>query len=281
MTPVPDSRPPDSPRDVADYARFSEIFLSWFWRSYDHLLRLLFYNFGWALTCLCVGWLAIHAGIVDLSKPMDLARFFQFYGLYLAESASSIGWAYGVFRIFIEGRAEWTDLWAGFRKYFLKAVGVSAVSGFLTGLGFYNLYFYFSLAQENRLLAVCLAALTLWMLLFWQAASLYQWPVLFFQNPPFYKIFYKSFLLVIGNGWVSMRILLFFTLCLGILFAAPFLAFFAGLTLFFAFQCVTLEKNFLKYKITYGDKPLRPFLDQLEAERQRSWRELLKPWGSR
>ncbi len=281
MNPDPDSPTSDSLPDVAGYARFSEIFRSWFWRFYDHLLRLLFYNFGWALTCLGVGWLAVYAGFVDLSKPVNPTRLFQLYGLYLVESAASVGWAFCVFRIFIEGKAEWKDLWFGTRKYLLKAVGLSAVTAVLTGWGLYNLRFYFLLIQVHRFLAFSLAALTLWILLLWWSTCLYQWPVLFFQNPPFHKIFHKSFLLVMGNGLASFGILVLFMVCLGLFLVAPFLAFFIGFTFFFAFQCVALEKNLLKYKITYNDQPMGPFLEQLEAERQRSWRELLRPWGNR
>lgn len=280
---IPKSKTPsaDSSLNVIFYSHWPEIFRSWFWRFYDHLFRLVFYNFAWVLSCYCIGWIWVHFKWVEISKEINLSQLFQVYFLYLVESAFSIGWAHLVFKIFIDGQGGFADFWIGTKKYLLKAIGVSAVSGLLVCLGLYNLYFYFLLVNENRSLAIFLGAFTLWILLSWLSTCLYQWPILFFQNPPFLKIYYKAFLLALGNGLVSLGILFFFVICFGFFLIVPFMLFFIGFVFFFSFQCVALEKNLLKYKITYGDKELEPFLEYLEAERQRSWRELLKPWGNR
>jgi len=44
---------------------------------------------------------------------------------------------------------------------------------------------------------------------------------------------------------------------------------------------VALEKHFLKYRITYEDKPLEELVDILDRERQRGWRDFLRPWENR
>lgn len=272
---------PDPLPIVPLYTRWPEIFRSWFWRFYDHLFFLLIYNFAWVLSCYGIGWILVHFGLVEVSKGINLIRFFQFYFLFLIESAVSIGWAFLVFKIFIEGQGGIADIWIGIRKYFWRGIGVSAVSGVLVCLVVYNLCFYFALASPNRFLTLLLSAFSFWVLLFWLSASLYQWPILFFQNPPFFKIFYRSFLVALSNALISLGLVFFFVTCLGFFLFVPFLLFFVGAVFFFSLQCVALEKNYLKYKITYDNKPLGPFLEHLESERQRGWREILKPWENR
>lgn len=267
--------------DVLSYSRWQEILRSWFWRFYDHLLRLILFNFGWAICCFGAGWLLVHFDLVEISKQLDLNRFIRLYLLYLAESIVSVGWAFCVFKIFVESDGRFSDIWIGIRKYFWKAIGVSAISGFFIFLTVYNLYFYFSLAHISRFLILLLTAFTIWILFILLASCLYQWPVLFFQNPPFFKIFYKSFLLAAGNGLLSIGVLFFFAVCLVFFLFVPFLLFFISLVFFFSFQCVVLEKSLLKYKITYGNKSLAVFLEYLETERRRGWRDIFRPWGTR
>lgn len=273
---IPSSTSP--PTDLTPYSKWPEVFRSWFWRFYDHLFQLIFYNFGWALTCLSVSWLFFHFGWIDVTSRI---QFIHVYLLYLVENALSIGWAYVVFQIFFEGHAKPSDIWVGFRKYFLKATVVSGASGLVIGLATYNIYFYFFLENAHRFLSFSSMVFTCWALLFWLISCLYQWPILFFQNPPIHKIFYKSFLLVLGNGLTSLLTLAFFIVCFGLFSAVLFPWFFIGAVFFFSFQCVTLEKNLLKYKIIYKDAPLEPFLHFLDNERQRSWRHFFKPWENR
>ena len=279
--PVLGSTATKSSPDVLSYSRWPEIMRSWFWRFYDHLFHLILYNFGWAFCCFGSGWLLVHFGLVEISQQLDIGRFIRLYSLYLVESAISVGWAFWVFKVFIEGAGTVLDIWIGIRNYFWKAIGVSAISGALIFLTAYNLYFYFSLTHLNRFLTLILMAFTVWILFFLLAVYMYQWPVLFFQNPPFLKIFYKSFLLAAGNGLLSMGVLFFFAVCLTFFIIVPFLLFFISLVFIFSFQCVMLEKSLLRYKITYGDKPLTPFLEYLDTERQRGWRDIFRPWGTR
>ncbi len=261
-----------------EYSRWVDVLRSWFWRFYDNLFHVVIYNLGWFLTCFGTGWVCWHTGLFGDEKNINVLGF---YALYLLESIVSIGWAYLVFRVFIEGEGFFLDIWKGFINFYLKALGISALSGFVLGLALYNIRFYFLFQSSHRLFDFILVGFIFWFLLFWISAMLYQWPILFFQNPPFFKVFYRSFLLVLGNGLVSLGILVFFA-CWALLFwIAPFLIFFIGMVLFFSFQCVVLEKQYLRYKITYGDKPLRPFLELLDYERKRGWREFLKPWENR
>lgn len=266
---------------IARFSRWSEIFRSWFWRFYDHLFRLILYNFVWIFSCFGIGWAVIRLERFEISKTITLIEALKFYVLFLVENAVSVGWAYAIFRIFIEGHGSWVDVWVGTRKYFWKAIGLSAVSGFLFFCGGGAIPFYFSLASINRFFAIFLVVFVAWILVLGLAAGVYQWPLLFFQNPPFLKILYKSLLLVLGNGFVSMGIICFFIVCFAFFSFVPFLLFFIGAVFFFSFQCVALEKGLLKYKIIYGDQPLLSVLERLEAEQQRGWRDFLKPWENR
>jgi uncharacterized membrane protein YesL len=272
--------PPSNPSELntLEYSRWVDILRSWFWRFYDHLFRLVLYNLGWFLTCFVIGWVGWHGGLFGDVKSINLLGL---YSIYMLESTASIGWAYLIFKIFIEGEGSFLDVWKGYKKYFLKAVGLSALSGFVLGLALYNIRFYFLLQNSHKLLDLMLAGFIFWFSIFWVSSMLYQWPILFFQNPTFLKIFYRSFLLVLGNGLVSLGILVFLVACFFLFWIAPFLLFFIGMVFFFSIQCVALEKQYLRYKITYRDKPLEPFLEILEYERKRGWREFLRPWENR
>ncbi|GEM_PF-1979169 len=281
MTAAPNSSPDELSLRVFHCSQWPEIFRSWFWRFYDHLFKLLLYNLAWSLSCCGIAWIAIHFGWVEIPKDISLTGPLQLYVLFLVENGVSVGWAYLIFKIFIEGHGSLREVWVGTRKYFWKATGLSAVSGLLFFLVLYNIHFYFSLVTTNRFLTLLVAAFAIWILVFCLAAFLHQWPILFFQNPPFLKVLKKSLLLTLGNGLVSLGIVLFFAACFVFFLFVPFLMFFIGAVFFFSFQCVALEKSFLKYKITYGDEPLQSVLEHLEVEQQRGWRELLKPWENR
>jgi len=100
----------------------------------------------------------------------------------------------------------------------------------------------------------------------------------FFSEPAFLQNLLQVHYLVLSNVFLSLGILAFFALSVIVMLFAPFLFFFIGLVFFFSFQCVVLEKQFLRYKITFGNKPLGPFLEQLDFEKERGWRDFFKPW---
>jgi hypothetical protein len=271
------SRPfPEKSPDVSAYLGWPEIFRSWFWRFYDHLFKVLLFNLCWACILAAVAWAFFHFNLIGTPDRYDF--YARVYILFLIECVLSVGWAHLIFKIFNEGDAAFRDFWAGFRKYLPKALGVSAISGLVIGLGAINILFYFRLHSSNRLLDFIPAAFVAWILLAWLSSCLYQWPLLFFQNPPFWRMIYRSFLLALGNSLVSMGVLVFFGTCFIFFSAVLFLWFFVGLAFFFSFQCVVLEKLFLRYKIIYEDKPLEPFLEILEREKQRGWKDFLRPW---
>jgi hypothetical protein len=254
-----------------------EIFKSWFWRYFDHLFYLFFYNFCWAFSCFGVGWLFVRFNFIGISKRTD---FFDFFLIYIMQAIASLGWAYLVFEIFIKGEGSLKDVWFGIKKYIFKATGVSIVSGFVIALTFFNIRFYFSLNNPHRYTDFLLIGFILGVLIFWLISSLYYWPILFFQNPPFFKIFYKSFLLALGNSMVSILILTIYIAFI-LLFSIVWpLWFFLGGVFLFSFQCVVLEKHLLMYKITYGNKSLESLLEILDYEQKRGWREFFKPWES-
>lgn len=206
------------------------------------------------------------------------AEFFYFFLMFLMETIISLGWAYLVFKFFIEGKGDLKDVWLGIKKYTFKAIGLSVASGLVIAVSFFNIRFYFFLNNPHRFTDFLLIGFVFWVLFFWILGAVYHWPILFFQNPPFLNIFYKSFLLSLGNWPVSISMLIInfaFILLFSIVWP---LWFFVGGVFLFSLQCVVLEKHLLMYKITYGDKPLKPFLEILDCEQQRGWREFFKPW---
>ncbi len=262
--------------DIHDYSNLSDIFRSWFWRYYDHLFHLLVLNFGWFSSCAGIGWLFWR---LDLIGNYHSVHFLAVCFFYLLENIVSVGWAIIIFKIFNESFFSISEIWSEFKLYIFKAIGISAVSGAVLGLAFYNLCFYIN--HSGRFFGYFMMGLMFWIVIAWLSAAFYQWPILFFQNPSFFKIFYRSFLLVMANGPISLGIFVFYVLSFLFFIVVPFLWLFFGMVFFFSFQCVALEKGYLKYKITYGDKELDPFLESLERERQRGWRDILRPWENR
>ncbi len=191
-------------------------------------------------SCFGFGWLFVHFNFGAFLKQI---RFLDVFLIYILETMISLGWAYLVFKVFIEGEGSLRDVWLGIRKYIFKAMGVSIISGFVVGISLFNIRFYFHLNNPHRFTDFLLMGFIAWILAFWISSSAYYWPVLFFQNPPFLKIFYKSFLLVLGN-WPLSILTLFICLAFILLFSIVWpLWFFVGGVLLFSLQCVTLEKQ--------------------------------------
>jgi hypothetical protein len=225
-----------------------------------------------------MGWLLIHFNFLDISKKADFLGLFL---IFIVETIISLGWAHLIFRVFIEGEGSLKDVWFGIKKYLPKAMGASIISSFVIALAVLNIRFYFCLNSPHRFMDFLCVGFIFWALIFWLLSSAYYWPILFFQNPPFFKIFYKSFLLAFENLFVSSGMLIIYFI-FAILFSIVWpLWFFIGGVFLFSLQCVVLEKQLLMYKITYGNMLLDDFLKTLDHERQRDWREFLKPWENR
>jgi hypothetical protein len=211
----------------------------------------------------------------------DSLNLLGFLGLYLVESGISIGWAYLIFKVFNKCDFTIKDYMEGFKKYLFKGTFISLFTGMIVFLGAFNIHFYVTLTKQLYLYNVLAAAFIFWILFFWVSAFLYQWPILFFQDPPIWKIFYKSVLLVLSNSLVSLSAAVFFLVFFTFFTVTIIPWFFIGYVFFFSIQCVMLEKQLLRYRITYQSKPVDMVLRALESERKRSWRELLRPWEYR
>jgi len=267
--------------DLLAYSRFNQVLRSWFWRYYDHLGHLILYNLGWFLTCFLIGWAPARLDLLISPRSGEShLNPWALYLLFVVECGFSVGWAYLIFRVFNLVETSFSEFWRGALHFLPKAIGLSAISGLVLGLVFYNVRFYYLLGFSHWQ-NMTMAGVIGWFGLFWMSSFLYQWPILFFQDPPFFKIIYRSFLLTMANGLGSLGILLFLGSCFCFFTLSLVLWFFLGFVFFFSFQCVLLEKHFLRYKIIYGDKPLEPFLERLQGESQRGWRDFLKPWDSR
>ncbi len=267
--------PEPSNPELLNYSRLKNVFQSWFWRYYDHLGHLLLYNFFWVCCLTTVDYFVWSRGWCGSWSKLNPITVFA---LFLFDCGISVGWAYLVFRIFCEGSGQLKDYWVGFRLYIFKAMGIAGISYLVFLLIFYDLLFYWPKLSQMNILSCLFFGLTLWIIFFFLCCMFYQMPILFFQNPPFWKIYYRSCLLVIGNTWLSISMIIFFSISFIFYLVAPVTWFFCGLVYFFSFQCVVLEKSFIKYKIIINDKPLPEFLQYLDIEGKRGWSEFFRPW---
>lgn len=264
--------------NITEYTHWSCVFVSWFWRFYDHLFIVTFYNFGWFSTCYLASWLSSRFNLIGNLESVKISGLFL---LCLIEITISIGWAFLIFKIFSENNGKISNYWLGLRKYYWKAIGLSLLSGLVLFIGLYNLRFYSSVFPAHQVLSLIMIGIVGWIITIWLLSAMFYWPLLFFQNPPFFKIIIKSSLMVLANGIPSLGFLIFFGIAASFFTLVPLMWFFLGIGFLFSFQCVILEKYLLRYKITYENKPLGVFLDILRNEQSRSWREILKPWENK
>lgn len=223
-------------------------------------------------------WLAGLSGVLNRNQHWI---WLEIYLVYILECAVSVPWALVVFKIFIEDTVSLPELWADLRLYFWKAMVSTALSGLVLGLALYNLWFYSTIQVSSRFWVFVLMGFVVTVFLYGLLMTLYQLPILFFQNPSLGKLFYRSFFITLGTGPDSIFILFFSASAVFLFFLGPFLWFFTGFVFLFSLYVVSLEKHLLKYKITYQDKPIADFLKSIDIERQRGWRDIFKPWEIR
>jgi hypothetical protein len=264
--------------DVLSYSRWQDILRSWFWRYYDHLLQITLYNFGWFLSCFGVGWMASFLGVLGAPQQWN---WVSIYIVYVLECAVSVIWALAVFKIIIEDTISWEGLMGGLRRYFWKALASASLSGLVLSLALYNLRFYLTFQVSSHIWIFILMGFVTTVFLYGLMMTFYQWPLLFFQDPPLGKLFYRSFLITLGTGPNSLFLIFFSAIAFFLFFLEPFLWFLIGFVFFFSLYTVALEKHFLRYKITYQDKSIGEYLESVDRERQRGWRDIFKPWETR
>jgi hypothetical protein len=267
-----------SPEEIQRINAFPATVKSWFCRYYDHLFQLVIMNVLWALLCLGPTFVLFRFGFLLKSGLWNIVGV---AGIGFWDVNVSILTARAVFLVLNEGDFSGEVFRKGLWLAWLKALGIFLIWAGVIGWSGYNLYFY---THWNPLVGPekwLLSGLILWFFFFWLCCFFYLWPILFFQNPPFFRIFYKSILLVFENQF-------FLFLCL-ILFLALFFLFslipvgwlLLGFVFFFSIQCMLLEKHFLRYKIIYKNKDYSSFLTFLMEENKRDWKYFLRPWENK
>lgn len=258
---------------------WTQILHSWFWRLYDHLVILVLCNALWFAGLIIMGW-SFHK--VGWLGTFQAPRFPGILTLCFLLALYSVGWAYGVFRLFTGQEFHLMHYWEGLKHFSFRAVFLSALWMGVALLSFWNFRLFPGLIQEWGFAGYLMEGLSLWVILYWFSMALYQWPLLFFQDVNAFKVIYRSFFLVFGNNLLSLS-LLACLMVVSLLMSTFFLVgwAFVGLVVACSLPSVALEKVLLKYKITLFNQPLLPLLEVLEMERKRGWRELLKPWEFR
>jgi uncharacterized membrane protein YesL len=267
------NRPDQSPDESQALSSFSALVKSWFVRYYDHLISLAGINVVWFLACGALPyWLLHDNGQWNLWTEAVL--------LFWTLSATAVA-ARGVFLLLNEGGLSWDSFRAGWFESWWKASLLFLIWGGTLFLGVYNLYFYIHWNPWGRFVEWVLCGMIVWFLAFWASCFFFLWPVLFFQKPPFFKIFYKAFLLVLESPFESLAFLLLYLALFFLFCLVPVAWILLGFVFFFSFQCMLLEKRFLRYKITYQDKDYDDFLAFLDRENKRDWKYFLKPWETK
>jgi len=258
---------------------WAQILHSWFWRLYDHLGILVLCNSLWFAGLMSLLWSFKKTGCLGTLQSPGLPGLLC---LYLLSAFYSVGWSYGVFRIFTGQGFKFRNYWEGVKLFSIRAVFLSGVWAGVALLSYWNFRLFPTLIKQWEVGGYLMEGLSFWVILFWFSMSFFQWPLLYFQDVSSFKVIKRSFLLVLGNSLLS------FALVAGLIAISSFLSFFfvvgwvfVGMTVVCSLPVVALEKILLKYRITLFDQPLLPLLEIMETERKRGWRELLKPWEYR
>ena len=278
MTVDPSKDPPLVQANLAISIELPEVFRSWFWVFYDHFGFLLLFNLSWSLCVFGMAWGWSHFWKFP---PVGILGPVLIFLFLLSESLVSIGWAFGVFKIFMDRRASWSDIREGFSRFWWKGSLVAGVFWFVLILGALDLNYLWAHPILDRAVTYTLLIFTFWILFFWILIGFYLWPVLFFQEPSLPRIFYRASLLAWESGGRNILYLVVVGVNSAVFTLLWPLWFFVGPASIFSLQSVALEKALLKYRITFKDKELSEFLGTLERERERTWREFLRPWENR
>ncbi len=267
-----------SSEEIQRISAFPAVVKSWFCRYYDHLLLLVFLNVLWAFACLGPTFVLFHFGFLFKAGQWNAGGL---AGIGFWDANVSILTARVVFLVLNEGDFSWGVFREGLGAAWLKALGLFLIwAGVIGWLG-YNFYFYTHWSPLGEPWKWLLSGLILWLCVFWLSCFFYLWPILFFQNPPFFRIFYKSALLVFENQFFLLFCLTLFLALFFLFSLIPVGWLILGFTFFFSIQCMVLEKHFLRYKIIYKNKDYSSFLTFLMVENKRDWKYFLRPWENK
>jgi hypothetical protein len=272
---LPSSLPSDTLQKLTGFSAMSK---SWFCRYYDHLIPLIVLNIIWAFFCLGVTFSLMHFKIPLKNGQWNVGWT---AGIGFWDATVSILTARAVFQILSEGSFSWKDFKAGLGEAWLKAFGLFLIWAGVIGWAAYNFYFYIHWQPLGDFGKWILSGFVLWFFVFWLSCFFYLWPILFFQNPPFFRVFYKSLLLVFENQFVLFLCLILFLAFFLVFCLIPVAWLLLGFVFFFSIQCMLLEKHFLKYKIIYRNKVYESFLIFLIQENKRDWKYFLRPWENK
>jgi len=264
--------------DLSAYSRLPDILRSWFWRYYDHLFQMIFLNLGWFLCSFGSSWILGRLGLWNEPAPW---YWLGLFAIFLVESWLTYLWAIPVFAVIMGGPISWQSYREKLNCSWGRGFLSSTLVGLFLGFGFLSLRFYFSIQGSSPIWVFVLIGFVVTILVYGVMMVLYLWPLLLFQNPSLGKLFYRSFMVTLGSGPISLFMLLFSLLWLLVFTAVPFFWFILGFTLLFSLYCAALEKHLLRYKITFQDRPWPEVIADIDSERKRGWRDILKPWENR
>jgi hypothetical protein len=243
------------------------------------LVFLIICNFLWFGLLAILGWFFQRNGWLGTFQGPSLIGVLS---LYIVSVFYSSGWAYVVFRVFTGQDFHFVNYLVGLRRFSFRAMFLSVLWMGMALVTYWDFRLFPTLIQSWGWAGYVIEGILFWIVLFLFSMAFYQWPILFFQDISVPKVLYRSFILVLGNSFLSLGLLiLVVVLSLGM--SAFFVIGwdFCGLVTVCSLPYVAIEKILLKYKITLFDQPLGSVLDSLEIERKRGWRELLKPWEFR
>jgi len=192
--------------DLSPYTRWQDIFRSWFWRYYDHLFTFIILNFGWFITCFGTAWIAGRSGFWN--SP---ATSYWLGGLLVlvVEIALTLLWALPVHLLAVQGSISWGEYKTKLPKYFSKGLFSLVLAGLFLGLAFFNIRFYLAIQSTFSVWVFVLMGFVVTVLVYVLMITFYLWPILFFQDPPLGKLFYRSFMVTLSSGPSSLFLLLF------------------------------------------------------------------------
>jgi len=161
-----------------------------------------------------------------------------------------------------------SNFWKGIKKFGAKSLLLFITNSIIFIILYKAFIFYATKSMNlNPFLQLILAGVILWISLYYLMMSLNFFPILVNQNEKFFKIIYKSFLLVLDNLGIFFLLGIFF-ISTTILFLFSVLGF---ILLFSGFYFLSL--NILTLSL------LSKYNPSIKIEEEtRTFKHLLKPW---
>ena len=237
-----------------------------FWVNYDYLLSNIVFSLLWFIFQLPILFLLFV--LIFTKSSSDTYYILLINLLFFNPASGAISYATSLMVKNHSNAKKISNFWKGIKKFWLKSL-LLFITNTIVYLILYKAFIFYATKSMtfNPFVQLILAGIILWISIYYLMMSINFFPILVNQKEKFFKIFYKSFLLVLDNLGIYFLLGIFF-ISITILFVFSILGF---ILLFSGFYFLSL--NILTLSL------LSKYNSSIKIEEEtRKFKHLLKPW---